>query len=108
MSASPTNTEAEEPQVNRQYVQRCLFNWRRQLGINLSVEEHGVFRRHKKYYLIMEELDPHIMCKMIKHFHPEFQFPSNPIPIPAPSLHIVSGELENDKGNKVAEKDLFE
>jgi len=100
MSASPTNTETEEPQVNRQYVQRCLFNWRRQLGINLSVEEHGVFRRHKKYYLIMEELDPHIMCKMIKHFHPEFQFPSNPIPIPAPSLHIVSGDTDkNVKGH---------
>lgn len=68
--------------VNRQYVQRCLFNWRRQLGISLSVEEHAHFRKNKKYYLCMGELDPFIMCKMIRHFHPEFQFPSNPIPIP--------------------------
>ena len=52
MSASEASM-AEEAPVNRQYVQRCLFNWRRQLGINLSVEEHGVFRRHKKYYLII-------------------------------------------------------
>lgn len=110
MSAHEIASNAEETPVNRQYVQRCLFNWRRQLGINLSVEEHGVFRRHKKYYLIMEELDPHIMCKMIKHFHPEFQFPSNPIPIPAPSLPIVSGAVEeNSKGhNGGVEKDFFE
>lgn len=74
--------EASPPAVNRQYIQRCLFNWRRQLGISLSVEEHAIFRRNKKYYLYMEELDPSIMCKMIKHYHPEFLFPSNPIPIP--------------------------
>ena len=73
--------ETQAP-VNRQYIQRCLFNWRRQLGISLSVEEHAIFRRNKKYYLYMEELDPSIMCKMISHYHPEFQFPSNPIPIP--------------------------
>jgi hypothetical protein len=74
--------------VNRQYVQRCLFNWRRQLGIDLSVEEHAVFRQNKKYYMKVEELDPRLLCKMIYHFHPSFQFPSNPIPIPTPSINI--------------------
>jgi hypothetical protein len=69
------------PAVNRQYVQRCLFNWRHQLGIDLSVEEHAVFREHKKSYMKMGELSPSLMCKMISHYHPDFQFPSNPIPI---------------------------
>ena len=67
--------------VNRQYVQRCLFNWRHQLGIDLSVEEHAVFREHKKSYMKMAELSPSLMCKMISHFHPDFLFPSNPITI---------------------------
>ncbi len=90
--------EGQAP-VNRQYIQRCLFNWRRQLGISLSVEEHAIFRRNKKYYLYMEELDPSIMCKMITHYHPEFQFPSNPIPIPQSKETEVSlsiGKEENE------------
>lgn len=75
-------TASSDSGVNRQYVQRCLFNWRRQLGIDLSVEEHAVFRQNKKYYMKVEELDPRLLCKMVQHFHPAFLFPSNPIPIP--------------------------
>ncbi len=47
----------------------------------------------------MEELDPSIMCKMITHYHPEFQFPSNPIPIPQSKETEVSlsiGKEENE------------
>jgi hypothetical protein len=70
------------PFINRQYVQRCLFNWRHQLGVDLSVEEHAEFRENKKSYLGIGELSPHLVCKMVRHFFPEFQFPSNPILIP--------------------------
>jgi hypothetical protein len=48
------------------------------------VEEHAVFRENKKHYLKVEHLDPSLICKMIKRFHPEFQFPANPIPIQKP------------------------
>jgi hypothetical protein len=78
-------TEAKDTSpVNRQYVQRCLFNWRHQLQIDLTVEEHAIFRENKKHYLKVEQLDPSLICKMIKRFHPDFQFPANPIPIPIP------------------------
>ena len=80
-------TEAKDTSpVNRQYVQRCLFNWRHQLQIDLTVEEHAVFRENKKHYLKVEQLDPSLICKMIKRFHPDFQFPANPIPIPIPQV----------------------
>ena len=82
LSIIPQTAAASPPPVNRQYVQRCLFNWRHQLGIDLSVEEHAVFRENKKSYMKMAELSPSLMCKMISHYHPEFQFPANPIPIP--------------------------
>ena len=81
LSITPQTAGTPPPTVNRQYVQRCLFNWRHQLGIDLSVEEHAVFREHKKSYMKMAELSPSLMCKMISHFHPDFLFPSNPIPI---------------------------
>ncbi len=84
MSATPSTDSPPAP-VNRQYIQRCLFNWRHQLNIDLSVEEHAIFRENKKHYLKVEHLDPSLVCKMIKRFHPEFQFPSNPIPIPPSS-----------------------
>jgi hypothetical protein len=75
---SPTTVSSA---VNRQYVQRCLFNWRHQLHIELTVEEHSIFRADKKHYLKVEHLDPSLVCKMLKRFHPDFIFPSNPIPI---------------------------
>ena len=68
--------------VNSQYVQRTLFNWRHQLDIDLTVEQHALFRDNKKHYLKVEQLDPTLICNMIKRFHPDFQFPANPIPIP--------------------------
>ena len=68
--------------VNRQYVQRTLFNWRHQLDIDLTVEQHALFRDNKKHYLKIEQIDPTLICKMIMRFHPDFQFPANPIPIP--------------------------
>ena len=76
-----TTSDDASAKVNRQYVQRCLFNWRHQLQIDLTVEEHAIFRENKKHYLKVEELSPHLVCKMIKRFHPDFLFPSNPIPI---------------------------
>jgi len=81
-----TASEGSPPKVNRQYIQRCLFNWRHQLDIDLSVEEHALFRENKKHYLKVEHLDPSLICKMLKRFHPEFQFPSNPIPIPTTKI----------------------
>ena len=81
-SPTPTTTSVSPPTINRQYVQRCLFNWRHQLGVDLSVEEHAEFRENKKSYLGIGELSPHLVCKMVRHFYPEFQFPSNPILIP--------------------------
>ena len=86
MSATEAN---EAPPLNRQYVQRCLFNWRRQLDIDLTVEEHAVFRENKTHYLKVEQLDPSLICKMIKRFHPDFQFPANPVPIPIPPNNNV-------------------
>jgi len=83
-SVSPPNTISP---INRQYVQRCLFNWRHQLGVDLSVEEHAEFRENKKSYLGIGELSPHLVCKMVRHFYPEFQFPSNPIPIPPKNIN---------------------
>ena len=77
-SPTPTTTSVSPPTINRQYVQRCLFNWRHQLGVDLSVEEHAEFRENKKSYLGIGELSPHLVCKMVRHFYPEFQFPSNP------------------------------
>ena len=91
MSATPSTDSPPAP-VNRQYIQRCLFNWRHQLNIDLSVEEHAIFRENKKHYLKVEHLDPSLVCKMIKRFHPEFQFPSNPIPIPS-SEEVTSKPL---------------
>ena len=79
VSTTPPTTTSP---INRQYVQRCLFNWRHQLGVDLSVEEHAEFRENKKSYLGIGELSPHLVCKMVRHFFPEFQFPSNPILIP--------------------------
>ena len=77
-----SSSDESSKKINRQYVQRCLFNWREQLNISLSVEEHAIFREDKKHYLKVEHLDPSLVCKMIKRYHPNFQFPSNPIPIP--------------------------
>ena len=74
--------------INRQYVQRSLYNWRHQLGIEVSVEQHPEFVENKKHYLRVEHLDPTLLCKMIKRFYPDFQFPSNPIPIPPQNNNI--------------------
>jgi hypothetical protein len=94
MAASePKDTEPSP--INRQYVQRCLFNWRRQLNIDLTVEEHAVFRQNKKHYMKVEHLDPSLVCKMIQRFHPQFQFPSNPIPIPQHSQHSQRPQNNN-------------
>ncbi len=83
MSAHEITEQTPPPSaVNRQYVQRCLFNWRHQLNIDLTVEEHSIFRENKKHYLKIEQLDPSLVCKMIKRFHPEYLFPANPIAIP--------------------------
>lgn len=81
-ATSSTSSSSNDSPVNRQYVQRCLFNWRHQLQIDLTVEQHALFRENKKHYLKVEHLDPTLVVKMIKRFHPDFQFPANPIPIP--------------------------
>ena len=86
MSAEEATPTTEQSAVNRQYVQRCLFNWRHQLHIELTVEEHSIFRADKKHYLKVEHLDPSLVCKMLKRFHPDFLFPSNPIPIPTKAI----------------------
>lgn len=66
----PTTTEeplsAEQKKLIR-YKERCLYNWKKTFNVDFSVEEHEEFKKNKKFYLKLNELDPKLIIKILEN-----------------------------------------
>ena len=47
--------------------ERCLYNWKKNFNIDFSVEEHEEFKKNKKFYLKLNELDPKLIIKILEN-----------------------------------------
>ena len=56
----------QEDKKAKQYIKRCLYNWRKHYNLHLAIEDHEEFLKHKKYYLKLKELNPNLMKKILE------------------------------------------
>ncbi len=69
------NTSSTEPSTSNmtldEYKQllhrhRTIYNWKKNYGVEISIDEFESFKRYKKIYLELEKLDVGLVKKFIK------------------------------------------
>ena len=49
---------------------RTIFNWKKNLGVEIPLEKFESFKQHKKTYMMLSRLDPELVrmfCKFDEH-----------------------------------------